>query len=110
MKQAVTLLHALDQKWQPVEGIPGAYFVSLNEDSETGACTWAIKQDAGATFPEHEHPHWTEQIVLQGAMTGPEGTYNAGSYQCLPPNVKHGPYKIGPEGMIGLLISQGPIW
>jgi len=110
MKKEITILHTLQQNWQPVQFIPGAYFVVINEDGNTGACTWLIKQDAGGVFPEHNHPNWTEMILLQGEMTGSEGTFKIGSYQSVAPNIKHGSYTIGKEGMIGLLISEGPIW
>ncbi len=110
MKKEIKILHALDQKWIPVHGIAGAWYIPINEDQKTGACTWLIKQDANGIFPEHDHPHWAEQMIIQGEITGPEGTFKVGSYQCLPPKVKHGPYKTGKKGMIGLLISEGPIW
>jgi anti-sigma factor ChrR (cupin superfamily) len=110
MKRAVDLIHAFDLTWQPVPSVPGAYFIPLNEDLTTGACTWLIKQEPGCIFPEHSHPSWTEMMVLRGEMYGPEGAFRAGSYQSCAPHVRHGPYRIGSKDMIGLLVSSGPIW
>ena len=109
MDTAALLLQASDVEWQDTP-IPGARFAPLHENPETGACVWLIYQNPGGVFPEHSHPHWTVQFILKGEITGPEGTYKPDSYQRLPPNVKHGPYRAGPHGMEGLLISDGPVW
>ena len=110
MLKSVILLDTSKEAWFPVPRIPGAYYKPVNEDPDTGRCIWQIRQDAGCIFPEHNHPAWTQMLVTAGEMTGPEGTFQSGGYQCIPPGFKHGPYQIGLNGMEGILISDGPIW
>ena len=60
--------------------------------SERATHSW-VEVDAGATFPEHQHPH--EQIVsvlsgeLQLVVDGTTHTLKPGVVFVIPPNVKH---------------------
>ena len=109
-KSAIPIMHSVSLEWHTVPGIDGAYYAQLNVDPATGACTWLIKQEAGGVFPCHNHPAWTEMILLDGSMSGPEGEFSRLSYQSCPPGIEHGPYKVGVNGMQALLVSEGPVW
>ena len=75
----------------PVREIfPGLRARLIHSDRVTHS--W-VEVDAGATFPEHQHPH--EQIVsvmsgeLQLVVEGTTHTLTPGVVFVIPPNVKH---------------------
>jgi quercetin dioxygenase-like cupin family protein len=60
--------------------------------TERTSQSW-VEIDAGAMFPEHEHPHEQTVNVLEGTLElvvgGAAHLLQAGSVYVIPPNVRH---------------------
>lgn len=59
------------------------------QDKEQGHATSLVKFDAGASFPEHDHPGGEEILVLDGVFSDESGDYGPGSYFRNPPGFRH---------------------
>lgn len=53
------------------------------------APTFLLKFDAGASYPNHNHPGGEEVFVLEGEVRFGPDQLNAGDYLYTPPGAKH---------------------
>jgi quercetin dioxygenase-like cupin family protein len=71
----------------------------LNADPASGTRTTVVRFSPGYMEPEQEHDFWEECYCIEGELREEKKAYTlkAGSYECLPPHTKHGPYstKVG---------------
>ena len=81
-------------EWKPlVEGgvrTEGIYVKVLRFDAATQRPpTFLLKFDAGASYPNHNHPGGEEVFVLEGEVRFGPDQLNAGDYLYTPPGAKH---------------------
>jgi quercetin dioxygenase-like cupin family protein len=89
MKKQITKTKEAD--WNPLveEGIKtnGIYVKILRHDEETKRPpTFMLKFDAGASYPNHNHPAGEEVFILEGEVRFGPDQLNAGDYLYTPPN------------------------
>jgi hypothetical protein len=92
--------------WKPIVGETGVWEKLLSLDEETGSHTRLLKIDPG-----HEsskvlvHDFWEETWTIKGYLIdlGLNKVFKEGTYSCVPPGKKHGPYR-SPEGYVSLEI------
>jgi len=87
------LTKTTEAEWKPLveEGIKtdGIYVKVLRYDEETKRSpTFMLKFDAGALYPNHNHPAGEEVYVLEGEVRFGPDQLNAGDYLYTPPNAK----------------------
>jgi quercetin dioxygenase-like cupin family protein len=81
-------------EWKPLveAGIKtdGIYVKILRFDEVTQRPpTFLLKFDAGASYPNHNHPAGEEVFVLEGEVRFGPDQLNAGDYLYTPPGAKH---------------------
>lgn len=62
------------------------------EDRESGHTSSVVRYEAGAGFPEHQHPLGEEILVLEGVFSDETGDYGPGAYIRNPPGSRHQPF------------------
>ena len=92
MKKQITKTN--EAEWKPLveEGIKtdGIYVKVLRYDEETKRPpTFILKFDAGASYPNHNHPAGEEVYILEGEVRFGPDQLNAGDYLYTPPNATH---------------------
>ena len=92
MKKQIT--KATEVEWKPLveEGIKtdGIYVKVLRYDEEKKRSpTFMLKFDAGASYPNHNHPEGEEVYILEGEVRFGPDQLNAGDYLYTPPNATH---------------------
>lgn len=92
MKKQIT--NTNEAKWKPLveDGVKteGIYVIVLRYDEETKRPpTFMLKFDAGASYPNHNHPAGEEVYVLEGEVRFGPDHLNAGDYLYTPPNATH---------------------
>jgi quercetin dioxygenase-like cupin family protein len=70
-------------EWKRV--YPGIGRIALRDDADTGAQTLLFRLDAGATYPEHDHPTGEDIYVLEGDMQIGDVSLVKGDYYRTPP-------------------------
>lgn len=95
MKIQLTKSNALS--WKPLteEGVKtdGIYVKVLRiDEAAKRAPTFLLKFDAGASYPNHNHPAGEEVFVLEGEVRFGPTQLNAGDYLFTPPGAKHSVY------------------
>lgn len=66
--------------------------VHLVGPPESGQVTSVVRYDAGASFPEHDHPGGEEILVLDGVFSDEHGDWPAGTYLLNPEGFSHTPF------------------
>lgn len=66
--------------------------VHLVGPPESGQVTSVVRYEAGATFPEHNHPDGEEILVLEGVFSDEHGDWPKGSYLLNPDGFRHAPF------------------
>lgn len=66
--------------------------VHLVGPSESGQVTSVVRYEAGATFPEHDHPEGEEILVLDGVFSDEHGDWPAGTFLLNPEGFRHAPF------------------
>ena len=89
MKLQITKSNELE--WKPLieEGVKtdGIFVKVLLFDEEAKrAPTFLLKFEAGASYPNHNHPAGEEAFVLEGGVRFGPNQLNAGDYLYTPPN------------------------
>ncbi len=64
---AMVLLRAGEMDWQP-SGVDGVSIQRLFVDPDSRRMTLLIRMDAGASYPDHDHPSVEECLVLDGDL------------------------------------------
>lgn len=81
--------------------------LELLGENECGRVTSVVRYDAGARFPQHDHPGGEEILVLEGQFCDERGCFGAGTYQLNPDGFRHAPYT--PDGcLIFVKLRQYP--
>ena len=80
--------------WKPLveEGVKtdGVYVKVLRFDQATyRPPTFLLKFDAGASYPNHNHPGGEEVFVMEGRVRFGPDELSAGDYLYTPPGAKH---------------------
>ncbi len=80
--------------WQPLyeEGVKtdGVFVKSLRYDNkEKRSKTILLRFDAGASYPNHNHPAGEEAYILEGEIRFGPDQLNAGDYLYTPPGKTH---------------------
>ena len=91
-------------EWTPVPDEEGLWEMILSEDPDTGSHTRLLRFDPGYESDKVlVHDFWEETYGISGAMIDLDLGYvfKEGSYSCVPPGKKHGPYK-SPEGYFSI--------
>ncbi len=78
-------------EWQPGPA-PGISVMPLYAEDGYPESTCLMRFDAGARYPEHDHPAGEELFVLEGAIEDEHGTYRAGGWIRYPPGSSHSVY------------------
>ncbi|MBW2396116.1 MAG: cupin domain-containing protein [Deltaproteobacteria bacterium] len=60
--------------------------------AETGQVTSVVRYEAGASFPEHDHPDGEEIFVLEGIFSDEHGDWPAGTHLLNPEGFHHAPF------------------
>ena len=81
-------------EWKPLveKGVKtdGIYVKTLRFDKvKKRPPTFLLKFDAGASYPNHNHPGGEEVYVLEGEVRFGPNQLNTGDYLFTPPNAKH---------------------
>lgn len=76
--------------WQPTD-IPGVFFKPLYEEAGHPERISLIRFDAGAAFPEHDHPAGEEIFLISGDLRDGERRLGPGSWVRYPPGSRHAP-------------------
>lgn len=92
MKKQIT--KTTEAEWKPLveEGIKtdGLYVKILRYDEETKRPpTFMLKFDAGASYPNHNHPAGEDVYILDGEVRFGPDQLNVGDYLYTPPNATH---------------------
>ena len=92
MKKQITKTN--EAEWQPLveEGIKtdGIDIKVLRYDEDTKRSpTFMLRFDAGASYPNRNHPAGEEVYVLDGEVRFGPDQLNAGDYLYTPPNASH---------------------
>ena len=92
MKRQIAQSAQLD--WKPLveEGVKtdGVYIKVLRFDQATHRPpTFLLKFDAGASYPNHNHPGGEEVFFLEGSVRFGPDELSAGDYLYTPPGAKH---------------------
>lgn len=92
MKKQIT--RTSENDWKPLveEGIKtdGLYVKVLRYDEATKRPpTFMLKFEAGASYPNHNHPAGEEAFVLEGEVRFGPDKLNAGDYLYTPPGATH---------------------
>jgi quercetin dioxygenase-like cupin family protein len=97
-----------------IELWPGTYLKVLHADLATGASVSLLRIDAGASVPEHIHPHAEHIYVTEGTVSlGRESrSLGPGSFVEIPAGQPHGPIRSAQEATLlstasGLLTIDG---
>lgn len=86
-KNLPAVVRTQDAPWESM--VPGVSMKALRSDPATGAATILVKLEAGASFPEHNHPGGEEVFVLEGDVQLDQRHLGAGDYLYTPPGEKH---------------------
>lgn len=86
-KNLLAVVRTQDAPWDPMA--PGVSMKTLRSDQASGAATLLVKLDAGASFPEHNHPGGEEVFVLEGDIQLDQHRLGTGDYLYTPPGEKH---------------------
>ena len=103
-KPDIEYLDVDTMEWEPIDGEDGAWMKILSFDEVTGSHTRLLKIDPGhETEKILAHDFWEETYTIKGYIIdlGLNKMLKEGTYSCVPPGKKHGPYKC-PEGCITL--------
>ena len=101
--------------WQPVA--PGYWERELRNDPGSGARTWLMRMDPGASAPWQSSTNTLEGYLVSGAVTSSEcvagkpvtADYVPGGYFMRPPGAVHGgPAESTASGATWLLRIPGP--
>jgi quercetin dioxygenase-like cupin family protein len=92
MKKQLTKTNETELKPLIEEGIKtdGIYVKVLRYDEETNRPpTFMLKFEAGASYPNHNHPAGEEAFILEGEVRFGPDQLVAGDYLYTPPGAKH---------------------
>ena len=89
-----TITRSATLEWRPLveAGVKtdGIYVKALRFDGQAGrAPTFLLKFDAGASYPNHNHPGGEEVFVLEGEVRFGPNQLGAGDYLYTPPGEMH---------------------
>ncbi|TLS74859.1 cupin [Mariprofundus erugo] len=86
------IINTHEMQWEPAPAA-GVYRKKLEREfPESGRATSLVRYEAGAVFPEHEHPLGEEIFVLDGVFSDESGDYPAGTYLRHPAGSRHAPF------------------
>ena len=84
----MTVVRGNDAPWVKLP-IPGVEMRSL-----IGEKTLMLRMQPGAVFPQHDHPHAEQCLVLAGSITESDGvTLYAGDFVVMPGGIQHAPLR-----------------
>ena len=92
-----------DFEWTQT-GTPGQYERILASDDQARVATRMLRFDPGCDTSEAGvvvHDFWEEVYILEGSLhdLSLDETFEAGTYACRPPGMKHGPWR-APDGCV----------
>jgi quercetin dioxygenase-like cupin family protein len=95
MKAHVT--HSSELEWKPLveDGVKtdGIFVKMLRfDESQQRPPTFLLKFEAGASYPNHNHPAGEEVYVLEGEVRFGATQLQVGDYLYTPPNATHSVY------------------
>ena len=91
-------------EWNPIPGESGVWEKVLSTDQETGSHARLFKLDPGYESDKiYVHDFWEETYTIEGSLidVSLNKVFGKGTYSCVPPEKKHGPYR-SPEGYVSL--------
>lgn len=93
-----------EDKWEPIDGVPGLAEFVLAKDDDTGSVTRLLRFDPGCNSTPmgvQRHDFWEEVLIYSGSFRDLtlDQTFSAGEYACRPPGMAHGPWQTA-EGCV----------
>jgi anti-sigma factor ChrR (cupin superfamily) len=90
MKKVTNIYEELG--WEAAEGYPVGTLMKTLRD-EKNSKTVILKLPAGFFVDAHSHVTTEQHFVLEGEYESEGNIYGAGTYQLIPAEVDHGPFK-----------------